>query len=97
MTLQGYTQSGYFFGGMVFTQIQWQSWGSAQATAPGTQAFFVVAGESERVTLVAFDLGKCGNTYVYRALEWPSSSQSFDPSIYFDTCSGKGVGRGFPG
>jgi hypothetical protein len=49
------------------------------------------------VTLIEFDLGTCGATYGYQALERLSSSQSFDPSSYFDTCTGKGVGRGFPG
>lgn len=97
VTLQGYSQNDGVFGGMVFTQVQWQSWGSAQATAPGTHAYFESPGESGTVTLVAFDPGMCGNTYSYRALEWLNSSQSFDPSSYYDVCSGTGVGRGFPG
>lgn len=96
LTLGGYSLNGAVFGGMKFSQVAWQSWGSAQATAPGTNANFVSPGESGTVTLIAFDLGQCGSTYGYQALEWLTGSQSFDPSSYYDTCDGKGVGQGFP-
>jgi hypothetical protein len=97
LTLGGYSLNGVVFGGMKFSQVTWQSWGSAQARAPSTNANFVSPGESGTVTLIAFDLGQCGGTYGYQALEWLTGSQSFDPSNYYDTCDGKGVGQGFPG
>lgn len=97
VTLDGYTENGYAFGGVVFGQIHWRGWGSGQATAPGTIAYFVAAGEAQTVTLVAFDLGKCGSAFSYRALTWPPHPQDVNYSVYYDTCTGRGVGAGFPG
>jgi hypothetical protein len=96
LTLGGYSLNGTVFGGMKFSQVSWQSWGSAQTRAPATNANFVSPGEMGTVTLIAFDLGRCGGTYGYQALEWLTASQSFDPSNY-DTCDGRGVGQGFAG
>jgi hypothetical protein len=87
VTLQGYTQDGSVFGGLVFTQVQWQAWDSHEAIAPTTHAYFVSPGESGTVTLYAFDLGTCGTTYGYRALEWVGNGSTFDPSMYYDTCT----------
>jgi hypothetical protein len=95
LILGGYSLNGTVFGGMKFSQVTWQSWGSAQARAPATNANFLGPGEGETVTLVAFDLGRCGSAYGYQALEWLTTSQSFDPSHYYDTCDGRRVGQGF--
>lgn len=61
-----------------FTGIRWQAWGTPTAGA----------------SVTAFDLGPCGSSYGYRALEWTSSGQAFRPSDYFDTCTGRYVGQG---
>jgi hypothetical protein len=92
VTLEGYKQDGVVFGGIVFTDVNWHNWGSARATATAN-GFFESPGESSNVTLTAFDLGTCRHGRGYRALEWGT----FDPTNYFDTCSGKGVGQGWPG
>ena len=76
-----------------FTGIRWQAWGTPTASASVT-AYFTGPGETDQVTLTAFDLGPCGSTYGYRALEWTSSGQAFRPSDYFDTCTGRHVGQG---
>ena len=68
--------------------------GAATATATAN-GFFRAPGESAQVTLVAFDLGPCGTTYGYGALEWLTSGQTFNPNAYFDVCTGQGVGNGF--
>lgn len=95
MTLQGYTQSGATFGGMVFPYVQWHSWGAGQSTAPDTHAYLVGPGDWGTVTLYAFNLGSCGGTYGYQALEWVRSGATVDAASYYDTCTGKGVGRGY--
>lgn len=97
LTLGGYSLNGEVFGGRKFSQVTWQSWGSAQAMAPRTRANFVGAGEAGTVTLIAFDLGHCRGTYGYQALEWLTRSQSFDPSTYYDSCDGREVGQGLAG
>jgi hypothetical protein len=93
VTLEGYQQNGVDFGGIVFTDVNWHNWGSARPTATAS-GFFKSPGESSNVTLTAFDLGTCGHDRGYRALEWAGT---VDPTNYFDTCSGKGVGQGWPG
>lgn len=97
LTLGGYSLNGIVFGGMKFSQVTWQSWGSAQARAPSTNANFISPGETGTVTLIAFNLGRCGSTYGYQALEWLTASQRFDPSKYYDACDGREVGQGVPG
>lgn len=96
VTLQGYEGGGVIFGGVVFSQASWQSWGMSQAKAPGTQALFAGAPNSTTLMLVAFDLGRCGSTFGYTALEWLAEGQIFEPWSYFDTCTGRGVGPGWP-
>ena len=97
LTLEAYAEDGSVFGGVVFTKVRWRSWGSGRATAPATHAFFLGPGEPDTVTLYAFDPGTCGGRHGYRRLEWVESGARFDPARYYDTCTGKGVGAGFPG
>jgi len=55
--------------------------GPGQSVATGTQ---------QPVTVVAFDLGICHGTLMYRAVEWyfPGQSQAFSPSQYENICAG---------
>ena len=94
---KGYTVNAYSFPGIVFTKVHWQKWGSSRATALGADAFYIGAGESSTVTLYAFDLGTCGTTYGYRAMEWVATHPTLDSTSYYNTCTGRGVGAGFPG
>jgi hypothetical protein len=47
------------------------------------------------VTIVAFDLGTCGGTLMYQAVEgyFPQHGQNFNPSQYEDICAGSYVGE----
>jgi hypothetical protein len=93
VTLEGYRQGDVAFGGIVFTDVIWHNWGSARATATANGYFESPGESSSNVTLIAFDLGACGHDRGYRALDLGT----FNPTNYFDTCSGKGVGQGWPG
>jgi hypothetical protein len=83
------------FPGMTFTNLNWQDWGNRQATAE-TTALFGGPGEYGKVTVVAFDLGECDGVPAYQAVEWPGTLQAFDPSSYFNLCTGQGIGTGWP-
>ena len=91
-----YALPGHVFPGVDFTSVQWQSWGAPRATAT-SNGFFRGPGESGTETLIAFDLGTCNGTYAYRAFEWTGTgrSQTFDPTNYFDACTGHEVGQGW--
>lgn len=63
--------------------------------APAVSPYYASPGE--RGTLYAFDLGRCGGAVACRALECVSGTAPPDPTAHHDTCTGKGVGPGFPG
>lgn len=82
------------------TDITWSSWGGSTATGTGTSDYVgpnqtVAGGTQEKVTIVAFDLGTCGGTLMYQAVEWyfPQHGQNFNPSQYEDICTGSYVGE----
>jgi hypothetical protein len=75
------------------TAVQWHSWGAAQASGPAS-AFFTGPGERSPVTLYAFDLGDCGGSYAYQALEWKAPGRPFDPADYLNICTDQMVGQG---
>ena len=77
------------------TQIAWKSWGGPQAIGSGTSEYVgpgqsVATGTPQPVTVVAFHLGNCHGTLMYRAVEWyfPQHGQAFDPSHYQNICAG---------
>jgi hypothetical protein len=79
--------------------ITWTTWGSAGALGSGISDYVapgqtVAGGTEETVTIVAFDLGRCGGTLMYRAVEWyfPQHGEVFDPNQYEDICNGQYVG-----
>jgi hypothetical protein len=81
------------------THVVWRSWGGAQAVATGISDYVgpnqtVAGGRQERVTVVAFNLGTCDGTLMYRAVEWyfPQHGQAFDAGHYQDICTGTYVG-----
>jgi hypothetical protein len=80
------------------TRIAWSSWGGATATGTGTGVYVapgqsVAQGRQQRVTVVAFRLGSCHGTRMYRAVEWyfPQHGQSFSARRYEDICAGSYV------
>ena len=88
-----------FNGGDETGQVQditWHNWGAAEATGTGKGWWVpnnttVADGEYAQATLVAFDLGTCGNGPAYTKIEWtfPEFNYNFDPSTnYIDICSG---------
>jgi hypothetical protein len=81
------------------TDVVWSSWGASQATATGTSDYVGpgqsdAQGTEEQATVVAFDLGTCGGTLMYQAVEWyfPQHSQAFNPNTYENICTGSYVG-----
>lgn len=85
------------------TGVRWRSWGDDTANGMGSGVWVPpsndpavgVASHSQDVpaTVVAFRLGWCGKTYMYRAIEWyfPSKGEKFDPNNYIDICLGRYV------
>jgi len=80
--------------------ITWSSWGGSTAIGTGTSDYVgpnqtVAGGTQEKVRIVAFDLGTCGGTLMYQAVEWyfPQHGQNFNPSQYEDICTGSYVGQ----
>ncbi len=76
------------------SDLRWQSWGGSQATGTGTAGIFMgnpsgTYTSPSPATVVAFDLGTCGGKLVYQALEWyfRQHGQTFNPDVYFDTCT----------
>jgi hypothetical protein len=83
------------------TGISWQHWGSPHATGTGTSEYVgagqsVATGTPQPVTVVAFNLGTCGGTLMYRAVEWyfPQHGQAFSATHYEDICTGGYVPAG---
>jgi hypothetical protein len=86
--------------GMV-TEIRWQDWGAAKAIGEGKALYvtkYVFNAPMESARVVAFDLGKCGSSLSYRAIEWyfPQHGQTFDPFNYINICTGHYVINGKP-
>lgn len=84
--------------GMV-TDIRWQDWGAAKAIGEGKSLYvteYVSRAGMESARVVAFDLGKCGSSLSYRAIEWyfPQHRQTFDPRNYINICTGRYVING---
>jgi len=80
--------------------ITWSSWGGSTAVGTGTSDYVgpnqtVAGGTQETVTIVAFDLGACGGTLMYQAVEWyfPQHGQTFNPGQYENICTGSYVGE----
>jgi len=79
------------------TQVRWASWGGPTAEATGVSAYAttsVADSKQEPVRVVAFDLGNCKGSRVYRAVEWyfPQHGETFDPRHHYDICTGAWVG-----
>jgi hypothetical protein len=75
--------------------VVWLSWGGARAIGHGTSTYVApyqstAQGTQEAVTVVAFDLGSCNGTLMYRAVEWyfPQHGGQFDLATYIDICKG---------
>jgi hypothetical protein len=86
------------------SDITWTGWGTAHATGSGTSTYVppgedVASGYPAPATIVAFDLGTCGNGPAYTAVEWyfPQYGQTFDPGSYIGACNGNYVGGGLGG
>lgn len=82
------------------TDVAWTSWGAAKAEGDGTSAYvgpgrFTADATEEKAHVVAFNLGICGGTLMYQAVEWyfPQHGQKFDPASYHDICTGGFVGE----
>ena len=80
------------------TNVDWSSWGGAQATATGSSEYVgpnqsVAQGTQETATVVAFNLGTCDGKLMYQAVEWyfPQHGQSFNPHHYENICTGSYV------
>ncbi len=84
----------------LLTNVQWQSWGGAQAVGQGTSDYVaanqaVADGTQAHATVVAFNLGTCQGEPAYNAVEWyfPEYGQSFNPGVYINICTGAYVGQ----
>jgi hypothetical protein len=78
----------------IVMDVSWQSWGGPEAMGTGTGYYDppnvpVAESKAEQATVVAFDLGSCGGTYMYQGIEWyfPESGGSFDNTTYLNICS----------
>jgi len=77
------------------SKIHWSGWGGPRATGSGLAEYVgpgqsVAAGRQARATVVAFHLGRCHGTLMYKAVEWffPQHGQSFSPVSYEDIRTG---------
>ena len=77
------------------TRVIWSSWGGRRAVGTGWgdyvgQGQAVASGSQKQVTVVAFNLGTCHGTRMYRAVEWyfPGEGQAFDATHYENICAG---------
>lgn len=80
------------------TGITWSSWGGPQATGSGMSDYVgpnqsVASGTQKPVTVVAFKLGTCHGTLMYKAVEWyfAAEGQTFNPHQYENICTGSYV------
>lgn len=77
------------------SKIRWSGWSSPRATGSGLAEYIgpgqsVATGRQARATVVAFHLGRCHGTLMYKAVEWyfPQHGQSFSPVNYENVCAG---------
>jgi hypothetical protein len=77
------------------SKIRWSGWGGPRATGTGMAEYIgpgasVATGREIRATVVAFHLGRCHGTLMYKAVEWffPQHGQAFSPVNYEDVCAG---------
>jgi len=77
------------------SKIQWSGWGGQRVTGTGLAEYIgpgqsVATGRQARATVVAFHLGRCHGTLMYKAVEWffPQHGQSFSPVNYENVCAG---------
>ena len=82
----------------IVDHITWQTWGSAKATGTGTGNYDppnqpVSNSVQDPATVVAFNLGNCQGTLMYQAVEWyfAGQGQSFDPTTFWNICTGQYV------
>ena len=80
--------------------IRWKSWGGPKAVGTGMSEYVapnedVAKGVEQPATVVAFKLGACFGSFVYRAIEWyfPEHGQRFNPDQYENICTGAFVTR----
>ncbi|HEV3068536.1 MAG TPA: hypothetical protein VGY50_11850 [Streptosporangiaceae bacterium] len=80
------------------TKVAWKSWGAPRAVASGISEYVgagqsVATGTPQPVTVVAFKLGTCHGTRMYKAVEWyfPQHGQAFNPGRYENICAGRYV------
>ncbi|SRR6266567_2346145 len=85
------------------TGVYWRSWGSRRAVGTGRALHVtttVADARQKMARVVAFNLGMCGTTLAYRALEWyfPQFGQAFSRRDYINVCTGQYVsnGKAFP-
>jgi hypothetical protein len=86
------------------SDVTWSGWGGMEATGSGTSTYVpagddVADGYPAPATIVAFDLGTCGNGPAYTAVEWyfPEYGESFNAGNYIEACTGSYAGTGFGG
>ena len=83
------------------SNIKWSDWGTSKATGIGT-GWYVPPGDNNgqgsdrKVSIVAFDLGKCGSVKAYTAMDWffPSAGEKQIRNPHLDTCEGNDVEQG---
>lgn len=75
--------------------VTWSSWGGAQAIGHGTSYWTPLDGTTadslaRPATIVAYQLGMCHGTLMYRAAKWyfPGEGESFEPAGHYDICDG---------
>ena len=93
VTIAATSGQGYVVPEVDFTNVEWESWGSAQ-TRGSARAYFVGPGERDQITMYAFDPGACAGSYTYQALEWQLNGQPVDSANYLNVCTGQVVGHG---
>ncbi|WP_430336251.1 hypothetical protein [Rhodococcus sp. ACT016] len=77
--------------GLIY-DVVWQDWGGEQATGTGQSpnvkiARTVADAPFEPATVVAYDLGECEGTWMYRSLVWffPSNGDTFESAKQYST------------
>lgn len=77
------------------SHVVWTSWGRPKTVGTGWSDDVgpnqrVSTGTEEPATVVAFNLGTCGGTLMYQAVEWyfPQHGQVFNPHRYENICTG---------
>jgi len=77
------------------SKISWSGWGAPRATGSGLSEYIgpgqsVATGRQAKATVVAFHLGRCHGTLMYKAVEWyfPQHGQAFSTVNYQNVCAG---------